>query len=293
MPLFRRQATKRFPSISWESSSQENSQNASAEYWQRIEPITASHTLCWWKAQEKSCVCSTEKCVWDFWIFSHVHKTVHVVEYYIILQDKTGSLGPSWSLWLWLIFSTLWGEGGWWPGGGAVNHSESGRGGQAPLTLCTVGGGYLTWDWAPLATDTLTHSVPKQRNAPAPSLSDSWSRSDSVGASVPVIKGVETLPQELAACIDRAKRLQNMDCLVMQRQWDPELFWKDSAMPQWKELWTNRLLAFCSFHLICTDTAFCCNVAFSALLFLLHAQTRVFFFFFLFFVGILQPETFL
>lgn len=31
-------------------------------------------------------------------------------------------------------------------GGGAVNHSESGQGGQAPLTLCTVGGGYLTWD---------------------------------------------------------------------------------------------------------------------------------------------------
>lgn len=38
------------------------------------------------------------------------------------------------------------GGGGGWPGGGAVNHSESGRGGQASLTLCTVGGGYLTWD---------------------------------------------------------------------------------------------------------------------------------------------------
>lgn len=42
------------------------------------------------------------------------------------------------------IFHVVRGEG--WPGGGAVNQSESGRGGQAPLTLCTVGGGYLTWD---------------------------------------------------------------------------------------------------------------------------------------------------
>ncbi len=43
------------------------------------------------------------------------------------------------------IFHVVRGGGG--PkGGGAVNHSESGRGGQAPLTLCTVGGGYLTWD---------------------------------------------------------------------------------------------------------------------------------------------------
>lgn len=25
----------------------------SAEYWQRIEPISASETLCWWKPQEK------------------------------------------------------------------------------------------------------------------------------------------------------------------------------------------------------------------------------------------------
>lgn len=96
-----------------------------------------------------------------------------------IKKKKAGALGPSWSS-LWLIFSTLWGEG--WGGGVAVNHSESGQGGQAPLTLCTVGGGYLTWDWAPLATDTLTHSVPKQRNAPAPSLSHSWSRSDLVAA---------------------------------------------------------------------------------------------------------------
>lgn len=43
------------------------------------------------------------------------------------------------------IFHVVRGEG--WPGGGgAVNQSESGRGGQALLTLCTVGGGYLTWD---------------------------------------------------------------------------------------------------------------------------------------------------
>ena len=133
--------------------------------------------------------------------FSHIDSSVHVLDYLSGIRDKTGSLGPSWFLSLRLIFSTLLRGGG---NSGAVNHSESGRGGQAPLTLCTVRGGYLTWDWAPLATDTLTRSVPKQRNAPAPSLSDSWSRSDSVGASVAVIKEAERLPEELTACAARA-----------------------------------------------------------------------------------------
>lgn len=42
---------------------------------------------------------------------------------------------------------------------GAVNQSESGRGGQAPLTLCTVGGGIFNLGLSGTHSQTHSHTV--------------------------------------------------------------------------------------------------------------------------------------
>lgn len=112
MPLFRRQTTKRFPSISWESSSQGNSSTLHLSIDSVLKPLV-HHIRYADEKRKKKMVLLRLKSVWE--ILSNAYR--HVAEYWATLWNKTGALGPRWSLWLWLIFSKLWRERGGPEGG--------------------------------------------------------------------------------------------------------------------------------------------------------------------------------
>lgn len=112
---------------------------------------------------------------------------------------------------------------------GAVNQSESGRGGQDPLTLCTVGGGIFNLG---LSSTRYRHTHAQCAFAEERSGAKSLTLLKQQRLRAPVIRSGDAPAGFGRSHRPRVWGFQTMDCLVTPRHLNLELFSKDSTMAQ-------------------------------------------------------------